>query len=87
MHPYISGGIAAERMRDMRTRAARGRQARQAGGSARAVTRHAFHLTRPWSHRPGQLAVLAAGTAQHDRIDGQVVGIPDSRRELSRRAA
>jgi hypothetical protein len=85
MHPYISQGIAAERTRDMRARAARVRQARQARGSATTATHHTFHVTRPWARRSGELTTLVP--TQHDRLDVHVVEMPDSGRELPRRAA
>ena len=87
MHPYISQGIAAERARDMRARAARGRQARQArwaGGSATTVGRHTIHVTRPWARRPGDLTARAH--AQRDHAD-HVAEMPNRTRELTRRAA
>lgn len=91
MHPYISQGIAAERARDMRARAARGRQARQvhrqarlAGGSATTVGRHTIHVTRPWARRPGDLTARAH--AQRDHAD-HVAEMPNRTRELTGRAA
>jgi hypothetical protein len=88
MHPYISQGIAAERARDMRARAARGRQvhrqARLAGGSATTVGRHTIHVTRPWARRPGDLTARAH--AQRDHAD-HIGEMPNRTRELTRRAA
>jgi hypothetical protein len=88
MHPYISQGIAAERARDMRARAARGRQvhrqARRAGGSATTVGHHTIHVIRPWARRPGDLTARAH--AQRDHAD-HVAEMPNRTSELTRRAA
>jgi hypothetical protein len=67
MHPEISRGIAAERMRDMQALAARGRLARRVRGRGR-ITRRVFHAARP-APRP---ALVAPVQAQRDCVDAQV---------------
>lgn len=57
MHPYISRGIAAERVRDMQARAAQDRRARQAHSATKA-TRRVFSVARLWTRPSGRVATL-----------------------------
>ena len=87
MHPYISRGIAAERVRDMQARAAQDRRARQAHSATKA-TRRVFSVARPWTRQSGRVATLATQVpAGRGRVDAQVAGEPANNQEHRGRAA
>jgi hypothetical protein len=87
MHPYISGGIAAERTRDMQARAAQRRRARQAHGATRAH-RRVFSPARLWTRPSRRVAALVTQVpAGRGHSDAHVVEVPAGNQEHRGRAA
>jgi hypothetical protein len=87
MHPYISQGIAAERMRDMQARAAQERQARQAHRATKAY-RRGFSVAKLWTRPSGRVTTLVAQVpAGRGRVDAHVAEVPAGNQEHRRRAA